>query len=98
MVYIAVTFGVILISLLLLPFWVGEGGLLAAGSSVQSPDELKALKDAIIKRYLQDEKAHQDGELGKRAWDKRRMFLCNRYIDASRRCDFLEHSGKAIHS
>ena len=95
MIYITVLTGVILILLLLAPFWIGPGGLLQASSQVNSLDELKALKDAVIQRYLEDEKAFKEGNLSAGAWDRRRSFLSNRYIDAARRLDFLEHTKRS---
>jgi hypothetical protein len=92
MIYLVVAIGVGLVAFVQLPFWVGPGGLLAAGSSVTSPEALIALKNAIVKRYLEDERAHGEGALGNLAWDRRRTFLVNRYVDASRRLDYLEHS------
>lgn len=92
MIYIAVLVGVIVVALLLLPFWSGSGGLLAASGSIRSPEVLVSLKEVIVRRYLEDERAHQNGTLGKLAWEKRRTFLINRYIDAARRLDFLEYT------
>lgn len=98
MIYVAVAVGIILVAVLLGPFFAGKGGLLAAGSSVNSVPELDALKDAIAKRFLEDETAFQEGTLGALAWQKRKQFLINRYIDAARRRDFLEHLEQEVAS
>lgn len=91
MIYISVMIGVIVIAAVLTPFFAGPGGALAASSSINSMIELGGLKEAIIQRYMDDEKAFHDGSLGGVAWEKRKQFLINRYIDAARRHDFLEH-------
>ena len=46
MIYLSVVISLILLSVLLAPFWLGRGGLLQAGSSINSPSELQAIKTA----------------------------------------------------
>lgn len=93
MIYIAVLIGMLLITLVVAPFFVGQGGLLAAGSSISSPERLKSLKDAILARFLEDEAAFKNGTLSRLGWDRRKAFLTHRYVDASRRLDFLDNVG-----
>lgn len=95
MVYICVAIGIVLICVVLSPFMMGPGGMLAPGSSINSKEQLDALKQAVLKRYLEDEAAFKAGNLSRIAWDKRRNFLVNRYVDAARRRDFLESSASA---
>ena len=95
MIYLAVAVGIVLLSVLLAPFWLGPGGLLQAGSAVHSKDTLISLKGALLKRFLEDEQAFKAGNLSKLAWTKRKDFLTHRYVDASRRLDFLEHTVSA---
>jgi hypothetical protein len=85
--------GVCLVVLLLVvsPFFIGSGGLLAQASSESSVARLESMKKAILKRYLQDEEAAEKGEIGKLSWTSRKRFLMNRYLDASRRLDYLRH-------
>ncbi|MBM4252866.1 MAG: hypothetical protein FJ146_12915 [Deltaproteobacteria bacterium] len=92
MIYIAVLIGILLLAVLMAPFWFGPGGLLQAGSSINSPSELQALKDALLKRYVEDERAFKAGHLSANSWEQRQSFLTNRYIDAARRLDFLQHT------
>ena len=92
MIYLSVVLSLILLSVLLAPFWLGRGGLLQAGSSINSPSELQAIKTALLKRYVDDELAFKSGNLSPLSWEQRKSFLTNRYIDASRRLDFLQHS------
>ena len=89
MVYLAGFIGALFVCLVLLPFFVGRGGRLVASSSINSPKRLLRLKKAVLERYLADEAAYEAGHLPKRSWQGRRQFLSNRYIDASRRLDFL---------
>lgn len=89
--------GLLLIALLLSPFWQGNGGSLQAGASISSPEQLMAMKAALLKRYVTEEAAHGRGELSALAWGKRRDFLMNRYIDVARRLDFLQHTGAKAH-
>jgi hypothetical protein len=87
-----ITISIFVVLIILSPFFLGEGGYLASSSAVQSADKLDSLRDAILKRYIEDEQANLNGALSDRAWGKRKQFLVNRYIDASRRRDFLLHS------
>jgi len=89
MIYVMVLIGVLLISTLLTPFWLGRGGLLQASASINSQSQLAALKEALLKAYINDEKAFTAGAMPSRSWLQRRDFLTNRYIDAARRLDFL---------
>ncbi|MCX6110543.1 MAG: hypothetical protein NTZ90_13175 [Proteobacteria bacterium] len=89
MIFATVAIGVLLLTALLMPFWLGRGGLLQASASVNSQAQLLALKDALLKAYLKDELAFTAGALPARSWHQRRDFLTNRYIDAARRLDFL---------
>lgn len=91
LVVVSVITGLVVIVMVTWPFFVGAGGLLSMGLSVNSPDQLEGMRQAILKRYLEDEKAVADGNLSATAWQKRKMFLTNRFIDATRRKDFLKH-------
>ncbi len=84
----------VIVSLLLIfsvvtPFFWGPGGSLQAASSEESPERLLAMKQAIIKRFAEDEQAFEKKLLSKRIWEQRRQFLANRYVDAARRLDFV---------
>ena len=89
MIYLTVLIGIVLVCVLTAPFFVGAGGLLQASASINSKEKLAALKEAVAQRFIEDEKAFKDGQLSSLAWEKRKAFLTNRYIDASRRLDFL---------
>ena len=63
MIFATVAIGVLLLIALLVPFWLGRGGLLQASASVNSQAQLLALKDALLKAYLKDELAFTAGAL-----------------------------------
>ena len=71
------------------PFFIGKGGQLAAAASVNSPERLEAIKRTILERYIEDEKAYEEKRLSRLAWEQRRLYLSNRYIDTARRLDFI---------
>ena len=79
MIYLAVVVGILLLSVLLAPFWIGPGGLLAAGSSIHSKETLVGLKEALVKRYLEDEKAFKAGSI-----DRKSTRLNSSHTDISR--------------
>jgi hypothetical protein len=95
MIWFAVAMGMILACLLLSPFLFGPGGTLAAGASIKSPERLAALKTALVSRYVLDERAFDQGAISKREWTRRQAFLTNRYLDAARRLDFIQHRGQS---
>lgn len=80
---------ILLILILLAPFFLGSGGLLQEANSINSVERLEALRQALLVRYLQDEESFKEGNLSERAWKKRQEYLTNRYIDVTRRSDFL---------
>ena len=80
---------VIAVVAILLPFFVGPGGSLQVSASINSIEILEASKAAILERFIQDEQAYENKTISKLAWEQRRTYLVNRYIDAARRLDFL---------
>jgi len=86
---LALVITTILVLILLAPFFLGSGGLLQEANSINSIERLEALRQALLLRYLQDERSFKEGNLSERAWNKRREYLTNRYIDVTRRSDYL---------
>ena len=84
--------GIALVVLVMAPFFFGRGGALAPAASVNSPARLSSMRDALLTRYLEDEKAHGEGRLAKSAWERRRLFLVHRYVDIARRLDYVERT------
>lgn len=75
--------------IILAPLFIGQGGALASASSLNSPERLVATKNAILKRYIEDEKSFDDKKINKLIWEQRKQYLSNRYIDAARRLDYI---------
>jgi len=88
--FFPVVIGLLLVFAVLTPFFLGRGGLLAASSSINSKEKLEFLKGAILNQYLADETIFLANEMSKLAWNARKTFLINRYIDSSRRLDYLQ--------
>lgn len=74
----------------LLPLLLAKDGQLASASTLNSPERLEAVKNALLKRYIEDERAFESKAIPKIVWDQRKLFLSNRYIDASRRLDYIQ--------
>ena len=84
--FVVATIAVVII---LSPMVIGKGGQLASASSLNSVERLLAIKQAILARYIDDEKTFEAKKINKLVWEQRRQYLCNRYIDAARRLDFI---------
>lgn len=97
MITMAVCFAIALILgvFLALPFLFGGADPLQAASSVESIPRLESMRHAILKRYLEEEAAFKKGVISKGVWAKRQALFVNRFIDATRRLDFLRHNTKA---
>ncbi|MCX6128700.1 MAG: hypothetical protein NTX25_06500 [Proteobacteria bacterium] len=89
MIFFAVSFSALAALIIVSPFWMGPGGRLQAAASVNSLEQLEAVKLSILHRFLEDERAFTEKRISKMAWEQRRQFLTNRYIDAARRSDYL---------
>ncbi len=85
----AFTVAIITLIFVLLPLLLAKDGRLASASSLNSPEKLEAVKTAILKRYIEDEKAFESRAISELVWKQRKLFLTNRYIDAARRLDFI---------
>lgn len=94
MIIVALVIAALLLAAVLSPFFVRESRVLSHGSSINSPETLRSLKDQLVRRMVEEEQAHRAGSLSDSAWNKRKQFLVNRYIDAARRLDFLEKVAK----
>ena len=86
----AIGLSVLALLVILSPFVFAKDGRLQAAASVNSPERLESVKRSILKRYLEDEKAFHEKRIIKIAWDQRKAYLTNRYIDAARRLDYLQ--------
>lgn len=86
----AVFISILVVCVVLSPFWIGAGGVLAAASAEESPEKLRFLKEQLLKQYLKDERAATQGHITAREWGTRKQFLINRFIDAARRLDYIQ--------
>ena len=91
MIVFAIAITIFAALVILSPFWIGSGGRLQASASINSIEQLAAVKLSILKRFIEDERAFKEQRISKMAWDQRRQFLSNRYIDSARRSDYLSH-------
>jgi len=90
MIVITLAISLVLALVLLAPFFSKDASALSQGSSINDPKLLQSLKDSLVKRYIDEDAAFKRGSLSALAWEKRRAFLVNRYVDAARRLDYLE--------
>jgi hypothetical protein len=74
---------------LLAPFWLCEEGLLLPSTIADSPERLAEEKQRILEEYLADERAFRLEAITKREWQQRQRYLVDRFIDMSRRWDYL---------
>ena len=84
----------VVLLVLLAPFFLQRGEQLQDASSVNSPEKLEAIKQSLLKRYLEDEEAHRQKLISDGVWVRRKRFLTTRYIDAARRLDYIRYLEK----
>ena len=91
---LAVVIVVTLIVVVISPFFFYKGEALQEAASVNSISKLQGMKESLLKRYLEDEKAHRNKLISDSVWQKRKRFLTARYLDAARRLDYLAYLKK----
>ena len=64
--------------------------LLAENTGEANLDSVRAFKTALLKRYLEEERLFNEKEINGLVWKQRQQYYMNRYIDASRREDYLK--------
>ncbi|MGE0172333.1 MAG: hypothetical protein AB7T49_06095 [Oligoflexales bacterium] len=80
------------VSVVVSPFFLGQGGVLQVASVTANLQELESMKNAILKRFVEEEEAFEKKVVSSRTWRKRRDFLIYRYIDTVRQLDHLKYS------
>ena len=90
----AVVVGVILLLIVLAPFFVGEGGALEASAALDDVEKVEAVKTAFLRRYLKEEEAAKEGLISEGIWKKRKQLLIGRYLDVARRGDMLQFANR----
>ena len=87
---IPIFIALIMLMVLLMPFFFKGDPWLSGYRSFDSIDQLKSLQNQILERYLSDEKAFTDKIISQNSWNKRQSFLVMRYVDVTKRLDFLQ--------
>lgn len=87
--WIAIILGSVVILVVLSPFFYGEGGWLLDAAKEDSVEQLRERQRLILERWLQDEADATQGLITAREWNMRQVYLTNRYVDATRRIDWL---------
>jgi hypothetical protein len=90
LVILAAVLSVIVMGLVLSPFFYGSGGSLQDASASDNVEVLEARQSAILKRWIQDEDAAERGEISKTEWSQRQRYLTSRYVDVARRIHWIQ--------
>jgi len=77
------------LSFLFIPFFVGPGGQLSANASLESEESLEGMQKSLLEHYVKNERLFANSQLRKREWEQRQSFLTNRYVDITRRLDWI---------
>ena len=89
MILISALTCIILLLAVTYPLFFTKNELLAETVGDADLEGVKAFKRALLKRYLEEEKLFNDKEINSLVWKQRKQYYTNRYIDASRREDYL---------
>lgn len=81
--------GLVVLVLVVLPFFRGPGGWLLDASNQDSVAKLREKQKIILERWLADEEAAKVGHITAREWSMRQVYLTNRYVDTTRRIEWL---------
>lgn len=71
------------------PFKFGAGGLLQDASASDSRQDLELRLSALLQRWIKDEAAFAAGEISQTEWRQRQRYLTARYVDTSRRLEWI---------
>ncbi|MCX6126020.1 MAG: hypothetical protein NTV34_14905 [Proteobacteria bacterium] len=88
---VTILIGVTVLIAVLLPFFLGEGGLLLDAAKNDSIENLEKKQKIILERWLADEAAATSGLITTREWAMRERYLTNRYVGTTRRIDWLKN-------
>ena len=89
LIFLSVFVVLVVLALILLPFFVGEGGRLQDASVSDSESNLEARLEALIGRWLREESAFLAGEITTTEWSQRQRYLTSRYVDAAKRLAWM---------
>lgn len=86
---LAILISIVSVGIVLIPIIFFKPSSLQSASSENSIERLEAIKEAVLKRYIEDEKAFENSTINKLSWEQRKSYLTNRYLDAAKRLDYL---------
>ena len=89
LVMIGALIGLLALLGVLFPFFSGTGGLLQDAAAADSMERLQLRRKSILRRWLEEEKQHGSGMITDREWTLRQVYLSGRYVDVTRRMDWL---------
>ena len=92
-VLLCILTSLMLLAVLISPFFLGSGGILSYTSTIRDIAKLKVVKTSILKEYLLEEARAKHSEISKRVWLQRQNFLFNRYADIARQMDSVREKG-----
>lgn len=89
LVILGAVIGLLTLLAVLSPFFRGTGGFLQDAAAADSVDRLQLRRSAILRRWLEEERQHESGMITDREWSLRQVYLSGRYVDVTRRMDWL---------
>jgi hypothetical protein len=93
LMFICSTVAMLVVGAVLTPFFVGQGGGLQDASATDSVADLELRQTSILRRWMKDEKASEDGDISMREWKLRQRYLTSRYVDCARRIAWIMSNG-----
>lgn len=85
---------IVSIAIVAIPLFFMPSQKLEASATENSVEKLERVKQAILRRYIEEEEIHAGSGVAGVVWEQRKNFLINRYLDAARRLDYLDYLDK----
>ncbi len=89
MLFASIATSVVLLLVIIYPLFFTKNELLTEATGEASLEGVRKLKKALLDKYLEEEQLFEEKELNALVWKQRQQYYINRYIDASRREDYL---------
>lgn len=86
---VCVIISLCVVTFLLMPFFAGAGGQLDEGAALKDADLIDAQRRMLLVAMLKEEKSFKAGLLTAREWQRREIYFANRFVDLTRRLDFV---------
>ena len=90
MLFASIVTCTVLVLIIVYPLFFTKNELLTEATGEGSLDGVRKLKVALLKKYIEEEQLFEAKELNSIVWKQRQQYYMNRYIDASRREDYLK--------